>query len=121
MKKLGIKTDKGKVAVDKFYQTNVAGFIPLVIALRARHLHTWHQRKELFVLKQLLMLKRNCIINLNRLDYNNVPGCTYCSPEIASVGFTEKQAKDAGYEVKVGKFPLSVSGKASQLAIPKVL
>jgi dihydrolipoamide dehydrogenase len=47
------------------------------------------------------------------LDYGNVPGCTYCSPEIASVGYTEKQAKDAGYEIKVGKFPLSASGKAS--------
>ena len=47
------------------------------------------------------------------IDYNNVPGCTYCSPEIASVGYTEKQAKEAGYEVKVGKFPLSVSGKAT--------
>ncbi|HTD93064.1 MAG TPA: hypothetical protein VK644_04605, partial [Chitinophagaceae bacterium] len=47
------------------------------------------------------------------LDYNNVPGCTYCYPEIASVGYTDKQAKDAGYEIKVGKFPLSASGKAS--------
>jgi len=47
------------------------------------------------------------------IDYNNVPGCTYCVPEIASVGYTEKQAKDAGYEIKVGKFPLSASGKAS--------
>ena len=47
------------------------------------------------------------------LDYNNVPGCTYCTPEIASVGYTEKAAKDAGYEIKVGKFPLSASGKAS--------
>jgi dihydrolipoamide dehydrogenase len=47
------------------------------------------------------------------LDYNNVPGCTYCSPEIASVGMTEKQAREAGYELKVGKFPFSASGKAS--------
>src|SRR5207344_2094680 len=47
------------------------------------------------------------------LDYNNIPGCTYCTPEIASVGYTEKAAKDAGYEVKVGKFPFIASGKAS--------
>jgi dihydrolipoamide dehydrogenase len=51
--------------------------------------------------------------NPEPLDYGNVPGCTYCSPEIASVGLTEKQAKDAGYEVKVGKFPFSASGKAT--------
>jgi pyruvate/2-oxoglutarate dehydrogenase complex dihydrolipoamide dehydrogenase (E3) component len=47
------------------------------------------------------------------LDYNNIPGCTYCSPEIASVGYTEKQAKEKGYELKIGKFPFSASGKAS--------
>jgi dihydrolipoamide dehydrogenase len=47
------------------------------------------------------------------IDYNNVPGCTYCTPEIASVGYTEKAAKDAGYEIKVGKFPFMASGKAS--------
>jgi dihydrolipoamide dehydrogenase len=47
------------------------------------------------------------------LDYGNIPGCTYCSPEIASVGMTEKAAKEAGYEIKVGKFPFSASGKAS--------
>jgi dihydrolipoamide dehydrogenase len=47
------------------------------------------------------------------LDYNNIPGCTYCSPEIASVGYTEKKAKEAGFDIKVGKFPFSASGKAS--------
>ena len=47
------------------------------------------------------------------LDYNNVPGCTYCSPEVASVGYTEKAAKEAGYELKIGKFPFTASGKAS--------
>ncbi|MEI9934444.1 MAG: hypothetical protein WDM71_06235 [Ferruginibacter sp.] len=47
------------------------------------------------------------------IDYNNIPGCTYCTPEIASVGYTEKGAKDAGYEIKVGKFPFIASGKAT--------
>ena len=57
--------------------------------------------------------------NPEALDYGNVPGCTYCSPEIASVGMTEKQAKEAGYEVKVGKFPFSASGKASAAGAPE--
>ena len=52
-------------------------------------------------------------LHVEPIDYNNIPGCTYCSPEIASVGYTEKAAKEAGYEVKVGKFPFSASGKAS--------
>lgn len=52
-------------------------------------------------------------LHVEPIDYNNIPGCTYCSPEIASVGYTEKAAKEAGYEIKVGKFPFSASGKAS--------
>jgi dihydrolipoamide dehydrogenase len=52
-------------------------------------------------------------MNVDSIDYNNIPGCTYCQPEVASVGFTEKKAKEAGYEIKVGKFPFSASGKAS--------
>ena len=52
-------------------------------------------------------------MNPHPLDYNNIPSCTYCSPEVASVGYTEQAAKDAGYEVKVGRFPFSASGKAS--------
>src|SRR5690606_27774707 len=52
-------------------------------------------------------------LHVDPIDYNNIPGCTYCTPEIASVGLTEKAAKDAGYEIKVGKFPFSASGKAS--------
>ena len=51
-------------------------------------------------------------MHVDPIDYNNIPGCTYCQPEIASVGFTEKKARDAGYEIKVGKFPFSASGKA---------
>ena len=52
-------------------------------------------------------------LNPDKIDYKNIPGCTYCSPEVASVGYTEQAAKDAGYEIKVGKFPFSASGKAS--------
>lgn len=52
-------------------------------------------------------------MHVDAIDYNNIPGCTYCQPEIASVGFTEKKAKEAGYQIKVGKFPFSASGKAS--------
>jgi len=61
----------------------------------------------------ILCVEKIAGMNPEPLDYNNLPGCTYCSPEIASVGYTEKAAKDAGYELKVGKFPFSASGKAS--------
>jgi dihydrolipoamide dehydrogenase len=83
----GIKTDKGRIVVDKYGATSVAEHIAY---MEKKHNHA-----------------------PEAMDYNNIPGCTYCTPEIASVGYTEKAAKEAGYEVKVGKFPFMASGKAS--------
>ena len=104
---LGIKTDRGLVLVDEFYKTNVAGIYAIgdiVPGAALAHVAT----AEAII----------CVENIaghhpEPIDYNNIPSCTYCSPEVASVGYTEKAAKEAGYEIKVGKFPFSASGKAS--------
>ena len=76
-------------------------------SLPAQHWRTWPALKGLFA------SRKSQVRILSRLDYGNIPGCTYCSPEIASVGMTEAKAKEAGYELKIGKFPFSASGKAS--------
>ncbi|HEY5461779.1 MAG TPA: dihydrolipoyl dehydrogenase [Hanamia sp.] len=104
---LGIKTDKGKIVVDANMQTNVTGVY--AIGDCTPHQALAHKAsKEGINAAEHLAGK-----NPDPIDYNNVPGCTYCSPEIASVGYTEKAAKDAGYELKVGKFPFIASGKAT--------
>lgn len=110
---LGIKTEKGKVLVDKYYKTNVEGIFAIGDITPGQALaHV--ASKEAIICVEAIANKEGKYKHLPEpLDYGNVPGCTYCSPEIASVGLTEKQAKDAGYEVKVGKFPFSASGKAS--------
>lgn len=110
---LGIKTDKDKVTVDKFYNTNVAGIYAIGDIVPGQALaHV--AMKEAVICVEAIANKEGKYHHVpEALDYNNVPGCTYCSPEIASVGMTERQAKEAGYEVKVGKFPFSASGKAS--------
>ncbi len=112
LEELGIKTDKGKVVVDQFYKTNVEGFYSIGDCAPGQALaHV--ASKEAVICVESIAHKENKYKHAPQpLDYGNVPGCTYCSPEIASAGLTEKQARDAGYEVKVGKFPLSVSGKA---------
>ncbi|MBN8671925.1 MAG: dihydrolipoyl dehydrogenase [Chitinophagales bacterium] len=110
---LNITTDKGKVIVDKYYNTNVAGIYAIGDIVPGQALaHV--AMKEAVICVEAIANKEGKYHHVpEALDYNNVPGCTYCSPEIASVGMTEKQAKEAGYEVKVGKFPFSASGKAS--------
>ncbi len=104
---LGIVTERGLIKVDEFYKTNVAGIYAIgdVIAGPAlAHVAT---------AEAIICVEKIAGENPNPIDYNNIPGCTYCSPEIASVGYTEAAAKEAGYEIKVGKFPFSASGKAS--------
>ncbi len=104
---LGIKTERGMINVDDFYQTNVPGIFAIgdVIATQAlAHVAT---------AEAITCVEKIAGQNVEPIDYNNVPGCTYCIPEIASVGYTEAEAKEAGYELKVGKFPFSASGKAS--------
>lgn len=104
---LGIETDRGIIKVDPFYRTNVAGIYAIGDVVPGPALAHVASAEGII-----------CVENIaghhpQPLDYNNIPGCTYCSPEIASVGYTEQGAKDAGYEIKVGKFPFSASGKAS--------
>ena len=104
---LGIKTDKGKIIVDGFGQTNVPGIYAIGDCTPGQALAHVASREGIVAAEHIAGHHPDAI------DYNNIPGCTYCSPEIASVGYTEKAAKDAGYEIKVGKFPFMASGKAS--------
>ncbi len=110
---VGVKTDKGKITTDKYYQTNVAGFYAIGDCIPGQALAHVATKEGIICVENIGFAEKKLAQAPEPLDYNNVPGCTYCIPEIASVGLTEKQAKDAGYEVKVGKFPLSASGKAS--------
>ncbi len=104
---LGIKTDRGLVQVDDFYQTNVAGIYAIGDIVPGAAL------AHVASAEGIICVEKIAGYNPQPLNYNNIPSCTYCSPEVASVGMTEADAKDAGIEVKVGKFPFSASGKAS--------
>ena len=103
----GVKTDKGKVLVDDFYKTNVDGVYAIGDIVKGQALAHVASAEGIICVEKIAGLKPE------PLNYNNIPGCTYCMPEVASVGYTEKAAKEAGYEIKVGKFPFSASGKAS--------
>ncbi|NHA04382.1 dihydrolipoyl dehydrogenase [Mucilaginibacter sp. HC2] len=103
----GVKTDKGKVLVDDFYRTNVEGVYAIGDIVKGQAL------AHVASAEGIICVEKIAGQNPEPLNYNNMPGCTYCSPEVASVGYTEKAAKEAGYEIKVGKFPFSASGKAS--------
>jgi dihydrolipoamide dehydrogenase len=102
----GVITDKGKVLVNDYYATNIPGVFAIGDIVKGQAL------AHVASAEGIICVEKIAGHNPEPLDYNNIPGCTYCSPEIASVGYTEKQAKEAGYEVKVGKFPFSASGKA---------
>lgn len=112
LEELGVKTEKGKIAVDKYYQTNVPGIYAIGDCAPGQALAHVASKEGIICVENIGYNEKKYNHQPEGLDYNNVPGCTYCTPEIASVGYTEKQAKEAGYEVKVGKFPLSASGKA---------
>ena len=107
LEQVGIKTDKGRIIVDANQQTNVPGVYAIGDCTPNQALAHKATKEGINAAEHLAGKKPDPI------DYNNVPGCTYCTPEIASVGFTEKAAKDAGYELKVGKFPFIASGKAT--------
>ena len=107
LESLGIKTDKGKITVDVNGQTNVKGIYAIGDCTPGQALAHVASKEGINAAEHLSGH------HPEPMDYNNIPGCTYCTPEIASVGYTEKAAKDAGYEVKVGKFPFMASGKAS--------
>jgi dihydrolipoamide dehydrogenase len=107
LESVGIKTEKGKIIVDTHGQTSVPGIYAIGDCTPGQALAHVASKEGINAAEHLSGHHPEPI------DYNNIPGCTYCSPEIASVGYTEKAAKDAGYEVKVGKFPYMASGKAS--------
>ncbi len=107
LEEAGVKTDKGKIVVDKYYATNVPGYYAIGDCVPGQALAHVASAEGITCVEKIKGLHTEVI------DYNNIPGCTYCQPEVASVGFTEKKAKEAGYEIKVGKFPFSASGKAS--------
>ncbi|MBK8955675.1 MAG: dihydrolipoyl dehydrogenase [Saprospiraceae bacterium] len=104
---LGIKTDRGFILVDKDCKTNVPGIYAIGDIIPGPAL------AHVASAEGIHCVERICGLHSEPIDYNNIPGCTYCSPEIASVGYTEAAAKAAGYELLIGKFPFSASGKAS--------
>jgi len=104
---VGIATDKGKILVNEFYQTNIPGYYAIGDCTPGQAL------AHVASAEGIICVEKIAGENPEGLDYGNIPGCTYCTPEISSVGMTEAQAKEAGYEIKVGKFPFSASGKAS--------
>ena len=107
LEETGIKVDKGRVVVDAFYQTNVPGYYAIGDIVPGPAL------AHVASAEGIICVEKIAGHHPQPLDYGNIPGCTYCSPEIASVGMTEKKARELGYDVKVGKFPFSASGKAS--------
>lgn len=106
LEEVGIKTDKGKIVVDEYYRTNVPGYYAIGDCVGGQALAHVASAEGITCVEKIKGL------HVEPIDYNNIPGCTYTSPEIASVGYTEKKAKEAGYDIKVGKFPFSASGKA---------
>ncbi|NOT51112.1 MAG: dihydrolipoyl dehydrogenase [Chitinophagaceae bacterium] len=110
---VGVKTDKGRIAVDKYGQTSVPGIYAIGDCSPGQALAHVASKEGIVCAEAIGYNENKYHHQPEPIDYNNIPGCTYCVPEIASVGYTEKAAKEAGYEIKVGKFPLSASGKAS--------
>ena len=104
---VGIVVDSDKILVNDFYQTNIPGYYAIGDVTPGQAL------AHVASAEGILCVEKLAGQHVEALDYGNIPGCTYCSPEIASVGLTEKQAKDKGLDIKVGKFPFSASGKAS--------
>ena len=109
----GIKTDKGRVIVDKYQQTSIASIYAIGDCSPGQALAHVAAKEGINAAEHIAYQEKKHNHIPEGIDYNNVPGCTYCIPEIASVGYTEKAAKEAGYEIKVGKFPFMASGKAS--------
>lgn len=109
---VGVATDKGKILVDDYYKTNIPGVYAIGDVVHGPAL------AHVASAEGIICVEKIAGQHVEPLDYNNIPGCTYCQPEIASVGYTEKAAKEAGYEVKVGKFPFSASGKAKAGGVP---
>ena len=113
LEELGVATERGYIKVDDFYQTNVPGIYAIGDVLATQAL------AHVASAEGITCVEKIAGHHPEPIDYNNIPGCTYCSPEVASVGYTEQAAKDAGYELLIGKFPYSASGKAKASGAPE--
>ena len=109
---VGIATDRDKILVNDFYQTNIPGYYAIGDVTPGQAL------AHVASAEGILCVEKIAGMHVEPLDYGNIPGCTYATPEIASVGLTEKQAKEKGYELKIGKFPFTASGKAKAAGTP---
>ena len=107
LEETGVKFEKGKVLVDDYYRTNIEGIYAIGDIVKGQAL------AHVASAEGITCVEKIAGQHPEPIDYNNIPGCTYCQPEVASVGYTEKAAREAGYELKIGKFPFSASGKAS--------
>ena len=107
LEEVGIVTDRDKIVVNDWYQTNIPGYYAIGDVVPGPALAHVASAEGITCVEKIKGM------HVEPIDYGNIPGCTYATPEIASVGMTEKQAKEAGYDIKVGKFPFSASGKAS--------
>lgn len=113
LEEVGISTDRDKILVDPYYQTNIPGYYAIGDVVPGQAL------AHVASAEGILCVEKIAGLHVEPIDYNNIPGCTYATPEIASVGYTEKKAIEAGYEIKVGKFPFSASGKAKAAGTPE--
>ena len=112
LESVGIATDRDKILVNDFYQTNIPGYYAI------GDITTGQALAHVASAEGILCVEKIAGQHVEPLDYGNIPGCTYSSPEIASVGLTEAQAKEQGLDIKVGKFPFSASGKAQASGTP---
>lgn len=112
LEEVGIATDRDKILVNPYYQTNIPGYYAIGDVVPGQAL------AHVASAEGILCVEKIAGLHVEALDYGNVPGCTYATPEIASVGLTEKQAKEKGYELKIGKFPFTASGKAKAAGTP---
>ena len=113
LEETGIAVDNDKILVDEFYKTNIPGYYAIGDIISGQAL------AHVASAEGILCVEKIAGHDIEELDYKNIPGCTYCSPEVASVGYTEEEAKDKGYSIKVGKFPFSASGKAQASGKPE--
>ena len=113
LEETGIAVDNDKILVDEFYKTNIPGYYAIGDIISGQAL------AHVASAEGILCVEKIAGHDVEALDYKNIPSCTYCSPEVASVGYTEEEAKDKGYSIKVGKFPFSASGKAQASGKPE--
>lgn len=114
LEETGITIDRGKIVTDDYYRTNVEGYYAIGDVTKGQALAHVASAEGIICVEKIAGQP-----HVEPLNYNNIPGCTYCTPEIASVGYTEKAAREAGYDLKVGKFPFTASGKAKAAGTPE--